>query len=97
MRFLCSAQALPFELFENIQTNAEARQAAGGSGSGAGGRAGANSASSVVSGIGRARMPGLLWGLLLVALSGLLNCAAPVHLQRAGVPHSALGRPSAMI
>lgn len=48
VRFLCSAQALPFELFENIQTNAEARQAAGGSGSGAGGRAGANSASSVV-------------------------------------------------
>lgn len=32
VRFLCSAEAMPFELFENIQTQAEARQARGGGG-----------------------------------------------------------------
>ncbi|KAL4448617.1 hypothetical protein ABPG75_005836 [Micractinium tetrahymenae] len=46
VRFLCSAEALPFELFENIQTNAEARAAA--ASSGVIGRAGANSSSSIV-------------------------------------------------
>ncbi|KAL4424629.1 hypothetical protein ABPG77_002247 [Micractinium sp. CCAP 211/92] len=47
VRFLCSAEALPFELFENMQTNAEARQAAAG-GSSTSGRAGANSSSLIV-------------------------------------------------
>ncbi|PRW45043.1 vacuolar -sorting-associated 33-like protein [Chlorella sorokiniana] len=32
VRFLCSAEAMPFELFENIQTNQEAREARGATG-----------------------------------------------------------------
>lgn len=83
VRFLCSAEALPFELFENIQTNAEARQAAA-AGSSGGGRAGANSSSLIVS-VGE--------GVLLPAVLRLLPASCRLHATPA-CSHQASSLPS---